>query len=156
MSDDLQAEDRALRLWGAIATCQAGHEDALAAMWAAHGLTPAQARMATLLADGPRGLGELARALGVANGNVTHVLANLARAGLAEREPGAADRRAARAVLTPEGQERARQARAQGQALALTLAATLNADEQEILMRLLAKLASGLDGYSQVYGRPDR
>jgi DNA-binding MarR family transcriptional regulator len=152
MQNDPQAEDRARRLWGAIATCQAGHDRALAALWARHGLTPAQARMATLLADGPQGLGELARALGVANGNVTHVLKNLAKAGLAEREAGVADRRAARAVLTPEGRRKAAEARAAVPPLDASLLAALNADEQEILSRLLGKLATGLAGYDHSYG----
>ncbi|MDB5102214.1 MAG: Transcriptional regulator, MarR family [Cyanobacteria bacterium RYN_339] len=152
MSHDPATDDRARRLWGAIAACQAGHERALAAMWARHGLTPAQARMATLLADGPRGLGELARTLGVANGNVTHVLANLAKAGLAERERGVDDRRVARAVLTPAGLARAREARAEAPPLDAALLGALNADEQEILTRLLAKLATGLVGYDLPYG----
>jgi len=108
------------------------------------------------LADGPVGLGELARTLGVANGNVTHVLANLARAGLAAREPGAEDRRAAQAVLTPDGLARAREAQQGARALDLALLEALNPDEQEILARLLNKLAASLVGYSHAHGRSDR
>ena len=145
MPTDLEALERARRLWEAIAACQSGHERELASVLARHGLTPAQARMASLLAGGPRGLGELARALDVANGNVTHVLTNLTRVGLAAREPGTEDRRAARAALTPAGLERERAATVETARLDAALAEALNTDEQEFLTRLLNKLAAALD-----------
>lgn len=146
MTTESHAEDRARRLWGAIAACQAAHHEALAAAYAAQGLTPPQAEMARALATGPLPLGELARALGVAAGNVTVVLTNLDKAGLASRDPDPGDRRAARATLTPEGLRRAAAIETAARSLDRALLHGLNPDEQEILMRLLMKLASTMVG----------
>lgn len=127
----------------ALTSAQAAFDRGLDRVLAAHGLTPGQYALAALLAEaGPLPLKQAAGRLGVAPGNVTVVVDNLARDGLVEKRRDEGDRRITRACLTPEGQARlAALAPAYAEARA-ALASGLTLDEQEILTRLLRKLGA--------------
>jgi DNA-binding MarR family transcriptional regulator len=142
MLPDSSAGERAHRLWQALSACDAARDRSLIHQLSPLGLTPPQARLLQLLATGPRGLGELATALGVTRPNVTLVVSNLARAGLLVRNADAPDRRAATARITPSGKLLAHQANTVMIELETRLAEGLTPDEQEILARLVAKLVT--------------
>lgn len=133
----------AAHLHQALMRAQTAFDRGLDRVLAAHGLTPGQYALAALLAaEGPLPLKQAAVKLGVAPGNVTVVVDNLARDGLVEKRRDAGDRRITHACLTPEGQARlAALAPAYAEALA-ALASGLTLDEQEILTRLLKKLGA--------------
>ena len=82
-------------------------QDVFAGAAADHGLTATQARMLCVLAEGPRGMGELAGALGVEKAAATGIVDRIERRGLAERIPVPGDRRACRVRLTPRGGQEA-------------------------------------------------
>ena len=126
----------------ALARAQAAFDRGLDRVLAAHDLTPGQYALAALLAaEGPQPLKQAAVKLGVAPGNVTVIVDNLARDGLVEKRRDAGDRRVTHACLTPLGEARlAALAPVYAEARA-ALASGLTLDEQEILTRLLRKLA---------------
>lgn len=136
------AEGRACQLWQALLPCADAREKRLARALAPLELTLPQARVLALLAGGPLGLGELARAARMANGNLTVVLANLLKRGLAERPGVPGDRRAARARLAPAGEALLPAMRAAMAGVDVALASALTDMEQEILTRLLEKLST--------------
>jgi DNA-binding MarR family transcriptional regulator len=68
-----------------------------------HNLTPVQARLLCILADGPRGMAELARCFGVEKAALTGLIDRAERRGLAKRTPVQGDRRALRVTLTEAG-----------------------------------------------------
>src|SRR5919106_1256567 len=72
-----------------------------------HGLTPVQARMLCVLAQGPRGMTDLARCCGVEKAALTGLVDRAERRGLAERAPVPGDRRALRVSLTEAGRRSA-------------------------------------------------
>jgi DNA-binding MarR family transcriptional regulator len=74
---------------------------------AAHDLTASQARMLCILAERPRGMGELAGLLGIDKAGVTGLVDRVERRGLAERTAVPGDRRALRVQLTEAGQRAA-------------------------------------------------
>jgi DNA-binding MarR family transcriptional regulator len=68
------------------------------------GLTPARlSALSVLVFGGPRGLGALARAEGVAGPTITRIVDGLVAAGLAERRPHPTDGRAVQVAATPAG-----------------------------------------------------
>jgi DNA-binding MarR family transcriptional regulator len=73
-----------------------------------HHLTPVQGRLLCLLAQGPRGMTELARCCGVEKAALTGLVDRAERRGLAERTPVPGDRRALRVTLTDVGDVKAR------------------------------------------------
>lgn len=68
-----------------------------------HDLTPVQARLLCILADGPRGMAELAHCFGVEKAALTGLVDRAERRGLAKRTPVPGDRRALRVTLTDTG-----------------------------------------------------
>jgi DNA-binding MarR family transcriptional regulator len=72
-----------------------------------HDLPPVQARMLCVLAEGARGMAELARAFGVEKAALTGLVDRAERRGLAERSPVPGDRRAVRVALTDAGRRSA-------------------------------------------------
>jgi DNA-binding MarR family transcriptional regulator len=72
-----------------------------------HHLTPVQARLLCVLAQGPRGMTELARCCGVEKAALTGLVDRAERRGLAERTPVPGDRRALRVTLTEAGRRSA-------------------------------------------------
>ena len=72
-----------------------------------HDLTPVQARLLCVLAQGPRGMTELARCCGVEKAALTGLVDRAERRGLAERAPVPDDRRALRVTLTDAGRRSA-------------------------------------------------
>jgi DNA-binding MarR family transcriptional regulator len=72
-----------------------------------HDLTPVQGRLLCVLAQGPRGMTELARCCGVEKAALTGLVDRAERRGLAERTPVPGDRRALRVTLTEAGRRSA-------------------------------------------------
>jgi DNA-binding MarR family transcriptional regulator len=72
-----------------------------------HDLTPVQGRLLCVLAQGPRGMTELARCCGVEKAALTGLVDRAERRGLAERAPVPGDRRALRVTLTEAGRQSA-------------------------------------------------
>jgi DNA-binding MarR family transcriptional regulator len=72
-----------------------------------HGLTPVQGRLLCVLAQGPRGMTELARCCGVEKAALTGLVDRAERRGLAERAPVPGDRRALNVTLTEAGRRSA-------------------------------------------------
>ena len=68
-----------------------------------HDLTPMQSRLLCVLADGPRGMAELARCFGVEKAALTGLVDRAERRGLAKRSAVPGDRRAVRVTLTETG-----------------------------------------------------
>jgi DNA-binding MarR family transcriptional regulator len=91
-----------------------------------HQLTPVQGRLLCVLAQGPRGMTELARCCGVEKAALTGLVDRAERRGLAERTPVPGDRRALRVTLTEAGRRSA---------------AAFHADETAELNQLLSPLA---------------
>jgi len=72
-----------------------------------HQLTPVQGRLLCVLAQGPRGMTDLARCCGVEKAALTGLVDRAERRGLAERAPVPGDRRALRVTLTEAGRRAA-------------------------------------------------
>jgi DNA-binding MarR family transcriptional regulator len=72
-----------------------------------HDLTPVQARLLCILADGPRGMAELAHCFGVEKAALTGLVDRVERRGLAKRVPVPEDRRALHVTLTDPGRRAA-------------------------------------------------
>jgi DNA-binding MarR family transcriptional regulator len=72
-----------------------------------HDLTPAQAKLLCILADGPRRMAELARCFGVEKAALTGLVDRVERRGLAKRTPVHGDRRALHVTLTEAGRRAA-------------------------------------------------
>ena len=108
---------------------------------AEHGLTVSQFGVLEALYHlGPLYLSELARKILKTGGNLTMVVDNLEKRGLAERCPDTKDRRFVRVAITPKGRKLIASifpAHARGIADAL---AALSASEQEDLAALCKKL----------------
>jgi DNA-binding MarR family transcriptional regulator len=72
-----------------------------------HDLTPVQARLLCILADGPRGMADLAQCFGVEKAALTGLVDRVERRGLAKRRPVHGDRRALHVTLTDAGRRAA-------------------------------------------------
>ena len=68
-----------------------------------HDLTPVQAKLLCILAEGPRGMAELAHCFGVEKAALTGLVDRVERRGLAKRTPVHGDRRALHVTLTDAG-----------------------------------------------------
>jgi DNA-binding MarR family transcriptional regulator len=90
-----------------------------------HDLTPVQARLLCILADGPRGMAELARCFDVEKAALTGLIDRAERRGLVKRSPVPGDRRALRVTPTDTGRR---------------AAAAFHAEVNTELSRLLAPL----------------
>lgn len=85
----------------------------------------------------------LAQHLGVDRTVMTYLLDDLERAGLVERRPDPADRRARRILLTDAGRVRLGELEGALQRVEEELLAPLDGQERQILRGLLARLAAG-------------
>lgn len=141
-SDD---EERALRLWIALARAYATVARAISAKVAEYGLTAPQFGILEALHHlGPLPLGELAEKLLVTGGNVTYVMDRLERLGLVERCRNEADRRVVTAHLTAKGRELVTEV-FPGHATYITeLLETLDPEEQDTARELLKRLGKGI------------
>jgi DNA-binding MarR family transcriptional regulator len=72
-----------------------------------HDLTPVQAKLLCIVAEGPRGMAELAQCFGVEKAALTGLVDRVERRGLAKRTPVHGDRRALHVTLTDTGQRAA-------------------------------------------------
>ena len=72
-----------------------------------HDLTPVQAKLLCIVAEGPKGMAELAQCFGVEKAALTGLVDRVERRGLAKRTPVHGDRRALRVTLTDAGQRAA-------------------------------------------------
>ena len=89
---------------------------------------------------------ELALAAGVSAPTATRMLTGLEREGLIERVPCDADRRVVHVVLTADGRDRVRAARARGEARRAEIFASLSVGERREAARLLERLAEAVEG----------
>ena len=112
-----------------------------------HDLTPVQARLLCLLAQGPRGMTELARCCGVEKAALTGLVDRAERRGLAEREPVPGDRRALRVTLTDAGRRSAAAFHAEVTAELHQLLSPLTPQDREQFRTAMAKI-------TQSAGRP--
>lgn len=134
-------DERALRLWIALARCYATYARAVATKITDYGLTAAQFGILEALHHvGPLSLGELAEKLLVTGGNVTYVMDRLEDQGLVRRRRSGSDRRVVQASLTPEGRALVAGVFPQHVEFVRGLADHLEPEEQEELRRLLKKL----------------
>lgn len=139
------SEERALRVWVALARSHTTVVRAVTNRISEYGLTTSQfAVLEALHHLGPLPLGELAGKLLVTGGNVTYVVDRLQREGLVQRERSSEDRRVIRAVLTPRGREKMEQVFPDHAAFIGDLLAVLEPDEQAELRRLLKKLGKAI------------
>lgn len=134
-------EERALRLWIALARAYTTFSRAVDERIQEYGLTTAQFGILEALHHlGPLSLGELAQKLLVTGGNVTYVMDRLEDEGLVRRRRSGEDRRVVLAHLTEEGQELIADVFPDHAVFVRELADRLQPDEQERLRTLLKKL----------------
>ncbi|MEK9499793.1 MarR family winged helix-turn-helix transcriptional regulator [Gaopeijia maritima] len=141
-SDD---EERALRLWIAMARAYATVARAISSKVAEYGLTAPQFGILEALHHlGPLPLGELAEKLLVTGGNVTYVMDRLEGLGLVERCRSEADRRVVTAHLTDEGRALVTEVFPGHASYIAGLLDTLDAEEQNTARELLKRLGKGI------------
>ena len=139
------AEERALRLWIALARCYSTFSRSVASKVSEYGLTTAQFGILEALHHlGPLSLGELADKLLVTGGNVTFVMDRLEEQGLVRRERSGQDRRVVVARLTEEGRGLIEGVVPGHAAFVEELTEPLDAAEQDRLRELLKKLGKGI------------
>lgn len=137
-SDD---QERALRLWIALARCYSTYARAISFKVQEYGLTPPQFGVLEALYHlGPLSLGDLAGKLLVTGGNVTYVMDRLEEQGLVYRERSPADRRIIQAKLTEKGHALIAGVFPGHGDFVEDLSASLSTEEQEQLRALLKKL----------------
>ncbi|MSR36729.1 MAG: MarR family transcriptional regulator [Gemmatimonadetes bacterium] len=140
-------EERALRLWIALARCYATFARTVSTRVAEYGLTTPQFGVLEALYHlGPLPLGELAAKLLVTGGNITYVMDRLEEQGLVLRERSSQDRRVVRAQLTEAGERLVAKAFPRHALAIADLAAELGPEEQEALRDLLKRLGKGIAG----------
>ena len=138
-------QERALRVWIALARCYATFAKAVAGKIAEYGLTTPQFGVLEALYHlGPLSLGELADKLLVTGGNVTYVMDRLEQQGLVYRDRTDADRRVVVARLTDEGRALVESRFPEHATFIQELVSHLEPDEQAELRRLLKKLGKGM------------
>ena len=136
-----EAQERALRLWIALARCYSTFSRAVACKVQEYGLTTPQFGILEALHHlGPLSLGELAEKLLVTGGNVTYVMDRLEDQGLVYRERSPEDRRIIQAKLTEQGKALIADVFPGHVAYIDRLASHLDASEQEEMRVLLKKL----------------
>jgi DNA-binding MarR family transcriptional regulator len=107
-------------------------------------IPPVQLRAMSVLAGGDMRMRELAHRLGLATSTVTRLVDRLEAAGLAERRPERPDRRSVLVGLSTPGQDALTTIQRRLRAYLRELISNLTPREQGELLRLLAKLGSGL------------
>ena len=138
-------EERALRVWIALARCYFTFARSVTSKITEYGLTAPQfGILEALLHLGPLSLGELADKLLVTGGDVTYVMDRLEEQGLVYRDRSGEDRRVVQAKLTPEGQRVISDVFLTHASFIRELASGLEPEEQETLRELLKKLGKGL------------
>ena len=138
-------EERALRVWIALARCYATFARAVSARIMEYGLTTPQFGVLEALYHlGPLPLGELAEKLLVTGGNITYVMDRLEEQGLVTRERSNQDRRVVLARLTEVGESLVAEIFPTHASAIAELAAELPVEEQEVLRVLLKKLGKGI------------
>ncbi|MDT8368119.1 MAG: MarR family transcriptional regulator [Longimicrobiales bacterium] len=141
-SDD---EERALRLWIALARCYATMSRRVSSRITEYGLTTPQFGVLEALYHlGPLPLGELAEKLLVTGGNITYVMDRLSEQGLVARDRSTEDRRVILACLTARGRALVAEVFPSHAAFVCDSMNLLEKDEQETLRALLKKLGKGL------------
>lgn len=134
-------QERALRLWIALARCYSTFSRAVACKVQEYGLTTPQFGILEALHHlGPLSLGELADKLLVTGGNVTYVMDRLEEQGLVYRERSPQDRRIIQAKLTEEGKALISEVFPGHGGYIERLASHLDEEEQEQMRALLKKL----------------
>ena len=103
-------------------------------------LTPVQARLLCVLAQGPRGMTELARCCGVEKAALTGLVDRAERRGLAERAPVPGDRRALRVTLTDAGRRSAAAFHAEVTAELSRLLSPLAPEDREQFRTAMARI----------------
>ena len=106
-----------------------------------HDLTPVQARMLCVLAQGPRGMTELAGCCGVEKAALTGLVDRAERRGLAERAPVPGDRRALRVILTDAGRRSAAAFHAEVTTALNELLSPLAPEDREQFRTAMARIA---------------
>jgi len=138
-------EERALRLWIALARCYSTMSRLVAGKVADYGLTTPQfGVLEALYHVGPLPLGELADKLLVTGGNITYVMDRLAEQGLVERIRSRQDRRVVLACLTADGQDLVSDVFPDHTDFVTDQMSALDESEQETLRGLLKKLGKSL------------
>lgn len=138
-------EERALRLWIALARAYSTYSRAVACKIGEYGLTTPQFGILEALHHlGPLSLGELADKLLVTGGNVTYVMDRLEEQDLVVRERSAEDRRVIEAKLTSKGKRLIEEVFPGHAEFISELSSHLNAEEQDRLRGLLKKLGVGV------------
>ena len=138
-------EERALRLWIALARCYATFARVVSACIAEYGLTTPQFGVLEALYHlGPLSLRDLATKLLVTGGNVTYVMDRLEEQGLVTRERSTDDRRVVRAQLTVEGRRLAAGVFPTHAAAFADLVKDLEPEQQEELRGLIKRLGKGI------------
>lgn len=134
-------QERALRLWIALARCYSTYARAVAGKVSGYGLTTPQFGVLEALYHlGPLSLGDLAGKLLVTGGNVTYVMDRLEEQGLVYRERSPDDRRIIQAKLTEKGFDLIRGVFPEHGAFIEELSDGLTPAEQDELRALLKKL----------------
>src|SRR5579862_5314531 len=108
-----------------------------------HDLTPVQAKLLSVLLDGPRGMAELACCFGVEKAALTGLMDRAERRGLARRSPVPGDRRALQVTLTEAGHRAAAAFHAEVSAELDSLVAPLAPADREHFRAALAEIIAG-------------
>jgi DNA-binding MarR family transcriptional regulator len=105
-----------------------------------HGLTPVQARLLCILAEGPRGMADLAQCFGVEKAALTGLVDRVERRGLAKRTPVRGDRRALHVALTETGQQSASAFHSEVTAELEKLLSSLTPEDRERFRKTMAAI----------------
>ena len=108
-----------------------------------HDLTPVQAKLLCIVAEGPRGMAELAQCFGVEKAALTGLVDRVERRGLAKRTPVQGDRRALHVTLTDAGQRAAAAFHGEVTAELERLLASLAPPDREPFRRAMAAIIAG-------------
>jgi DNA-binding MarR family transcriptional regulator len=132
-ADDADAASRLVQLSGLVQGLYARTSQR-------HGLTPVQARLLCIVAEGPRGMAELAQCFGVEKAALTGLVDRVERRGLAKRTPVHGDRRALHVTLTDAGQRAAAAFHGEVTAELERLLASLAPSDREHFQRAMAAI----------------
>ena len=138
-------EEKALRVWIALARCYVTFSRAVACKVAEYDLTAPQfGVLEALYHVGPLSLGELAEKLLVTGGNVTYVMDRLEAQDLVVRERSGDDRRVVRAHLTKKGRATIESVFPGHVEFVRGLVNGISPEDQDALRDLLKRLGKGI------------
>lgn len=123
-------------LWGLARLIESTH----ARVCHAHELTPVQGKLLSILLTSPRGMGDLARCLGIEKAALTGLIDRAEGRGLVQRETVPGDRRATNVALTTAGRKAARAFYAEVTTDLADLLSPLSPGDRDRFTRLLAQL----------------